>query len=145
MVTTRILLVGGNRLVVEMLVEHLHYSDRYELGWVKYCDQALATLERRRFDLVLVLSLHVPWTMRHASGYSPEWRADLPLNAILFLTHMRALHHPPPVIVASGSSLADAEKEALAHGAFAFISKPFDLAELDHIVRLALESRTGER
>ena len=68
-----------------------------------------------------------------------------PLNAILFLTHMRALHHPPPVIVASGSSLADAEKEALAHGAFAFISKPFDLAELDHIVRLALESRTGER
>ena len=128
-----------------MLVEHLHYSDRYELGWVEYCDQALAALERRRFDLVLVLSLYVPWTMRSAHEYSPEWRADLPLNAILFLSHMRALRNPPLVIVASGSPLAETEKEALAHGAFAFIHKPFDLAEFDRVVVLALENRTGSQ
>jgi CheY-like chemotaxis protein len=144
MARPRILLVGGNRPVVAMLTEHLHHGGRYELGWVEYCDDALAMLERRWFDLVLVLSLHVPWTMWPASAYSPEWRADL-LNAILLLKHLRALHSPPPLILVSGSLLAEAQEEALANGAFAFIRKPFDLAELDRFVRLALASRKGVR
>jgi len=63
------------------------------------------------------------------SAYSPEWPADL-LNAILVLKHLRALHSPPPLILVSGSLLAEAEEDALANGAFAFIRKPFDLANL---------------
>ena len=51
-------------------------------------------LQRRPFDLVLVLSLHVPWTMR-PSSYSATWRIDF-ANAILFLKHLRAVHSPPP-------------------------------------------------
>ena len=62
-------------------------------------------------------------------------------NAILLLKHMRALHNPPPVILISGSPLAEAKEEALANGAFAFIPKPFDLAEFDRIMVLALEGR----
>ncbi len=142
MARPRILLVGGNRLVVAMLEEHLQHGGHSELGWVEYCDDALAMLERRRFDLVLVLSLHVPWTMWPASAYSPERRADL-LNAIVLLKHLRALQSPPPLILVSGSLLAEAEEEALANGAFAVIRKPFDLAELDRLVRVALESRKG--
>jgi len=78
------------------------------------------------------------------SSYSATWRIDF-VNAILFLKHMRALHSPPPVILISGSLLAEVKEEALANGAFAFLPKPVDLAELDRFVALALESRKGNR
>jgi CheY-like chemotaxis protein len=126
-----------------MLTEHLHHGDRYELESVEYCDDALAVLQRQRFDLILVLSLHVPWTMWLRS-HSPAERIDL-TNAILFLKHLRTVQSPPPVILVSGSPLVEAEEEALANGAFAFIPKPVDLAELDRFVLLALESRKGNR
>ena len=124
--------------MAEMLTDYFHYDDRYEIESVEYCDDALTVLQRR-FDLVLVLSLHVPWTMRPRS-YSATWRIDF-ANAILFLKHMRALPSPPPAILISGSLLAEAKEEALANGAFAFLPKPVDLAELDRFVVLALESR----
>jgi CheY-like chemotaxis protein len=124
-----------------MVSEHLRHGDRYELESVQYCDDALGVLQGRRVDLVLVLSLHVLWN-RWPRWHSPAKRIDL-TNALLFLKHMRALHDPPPVILVSGSPLAEAEEEALAHGAFAFIGKPFDLAEFDRFVVLALESRKG--
>jgi DNA-binding NtrC family response regulator len=40
----------------------------------------------------------------------------------------------PPVILISGSLLVEAMEEALANGAFAFLPKPVDLAELDRVV-----------
>jgi DNA-binding NtrC family response regulator len=126
-----------------MVTDSFHYDDRYEIESVEYCDDALTLLERRRFDLVLVLSLHVPWTTR-PSSYSATWRIDF-ANAILLLKHLRALHSPPPLILISGSPLAEAKEEALANGAFAFLPKPVDLAELDSFVARALESRKGER
>jgi DNA-binding NtrC family response regulator len=129
--------------MAEMLTEYFHHDDRYEIGSLEYCDNALAMLQRRTFDLALVLSLHVPWTMR-PSSYSATWRIDF-ANAILFLKHLRALHSPPPVILISGSLLVEAMEEALANGAFAFLPKPVDLAELDRVVALALESRKGSR
>jgi CheY-like chemotaxis protein len=126
-----------------MVTDYFHHDARYEIESVEYCDDALAWLQRRRFDLLLVLSLHVPWTMR-PSSYSATWRIDF-ANAILFLKHLRALHSPPPVVLISGSPLAEAMEEALANGAFAFLPKPVELAELDHFVVLALESRKGNR
>ena len=138
-----LLLVGGNPPVAAMLTDYLLQNDRYEVEAVAYCDRALAVLRRRRVDVVLVLSLHAPWTI-WPSSYSPTWRLDL-ANAILFLKHVRTLHSPPPVILVSGSLLAEAQEEALANGAFAFIAKPVDLAELDRFVVLALESRKSEQ
>ena len=143
MATPRILLVGGSSQVAAMFNEHLRRGGRYEVASVAYCDHALAMLQRRQIDVVLILSLRVPWTM-WPSSYSSEWRADL-TNAILFLKHMRALHSPPPVILVSGSPLAEVKEEAFANGAFAFISKPGDLTELDNCVVLALESRKRHR
>ena len=128
--------------MAEMLTDYFHHDDCYEIESVEYCDDALAVLQRQRFDLVLVLSLHVPWTMR-PSSYSATWRIDF-ANAILFLKHLRALHSPPPVILISGSLLEEAQEEALANGAFVFLPKPVDLAELDRDVALALESRKGD-
>src|SRR5262245_5618463 len=141
MARPRILLVGGHLLVASMFMEHLHHEDRYELESVQCCDDALAALQCERFDLLLVLSLHVPWR-RWPKWHSPARHRDL-ANAFVFLKQMRALHNPPPVILISGSPRAETEKEALAHGAFAFIPKPFNLAELDRLVVLALEQ--GDR
>ena len=124
-----------------MLTDYFHHDARYEIESVEYCDDALAVLQRQRFDVVLVLSFHVPWTMR-PSSYSATWRIDF-ANAILFLKHLRALHSPPPVILISGSLLEEAQEEALANGAFSFLPKPTDLAELDRVVVLALEGRKG--
>src|SRR5215467_7039415 len=135
MARPRILLVGGNPLMAAMLTEHLHRDGHYEVESVAYCGHALAMLQRRQFDLVLVLSVHVPWTM-WPSAYSREWHANV-MTAILFLKHMRTLPSPPPVIVVSGSPLAVAKVQALAHGAFAFVPKPVALAELDRFVELA--------
>ena len=143
MARARILLVGGNPPMAEMVTDYFNHDARYEIESVEYCDDALAVLQRRRFDLVLVLSLHVPWTMR-PSSYSATWGIDF-ANAILFLKHLRALHGPPPVILISGSLLVEAMEEALANGAFTFLPKPVDLAELDRFVALALESRKGNR
>jgi len=143
MASARILLVGGNPPMAEMLADYFHHDGRYEIESVEYCDDALAVLQRRRFDLVLVLSLHVPWTMR-PSSYSATWRIDF-ANAILFLKHLRAFHSPPPVILISGSPLVEAMEEALANGAFAFLPKPVALAELARFMALALESRKGNR
>ena len=148
MATPRILLVGGNPPMAAMLTDYFHHDgyehdDRSEIESVAYCDDALALLERRRFDLVLVLSLHVAWTMR-PSSYSATWRIDF-ANAILLLKHLRALHSPPPVILISGSPFEEAKEEALANGAFAFLPKPVDLAELDRFVVVALESRKAKR
>jgi len=136
-----ILLVGGTPSMAAMVTEHFHHGGHYEVESAAFCDQALAMLTRQRLDLVLILSLHVPWTIWPRS-YSSEWRPDL-MNAILFLKQIRTLPSPPPVILMSGSPLAAAREEALASGAFAFIRKPVELAELDWFVRLALESRKG--
>jgi len=129
--------------MAEMLTDYFHHDDCYEIDSVECGDNALAVLQRRPFDLVLVLSLYVPWTMR-SSSYSATWRVDF-ANAILFLKHLRALHSPPPVILISGSLLEEAQEEALANGAFAFIPKPIDLAEFDRFVLLAIESGKGNR
>lgn len=137
MARSHILLVGGNPLVAAMLTEHLHDDRQYEVESVAYCDHALAMLQRRPFDLVLVLSVYVPWTM-WPRAYSAGWHAAV-MTAMVFLKHMRMLPNPPPVIVVSGSPLAMAKEEALAHGAFAFIRNPVALAELDRVVELALE------
>jgi hypothetical protein len=40
-------LVGGKPLVAEMLTDCFHCDDRYEVESVKYCDDALAMVERR--------------------------------------------------------------------------------------------------
>src|SRR5215467_5666529 len=141
MARPRILLVGGHPLVATMFTEYLHHDDRFELESVQYCDDALAVLQGQRLDLVLVLSLHVPWR-RWPRLYSPARRIA---NAFLFLKHMHALRNPPPVILVSGSPLVEVEKQALAHGAFAFIHKPFNLRELDRVVVLALENRKGNQ
>jgi DNA-binding NtrC family response regulator len=138
MARRRVLLVGGDSGVVAALREYFHvcHGDDYEVESIEYCDDALTTLLRRPFDLVLLLSLRAPW--RTWPSLSLPARRIGSESAILFLKQMRVLNNPIPVLVVSGSPRADVEAAALSNGAFAFIPKPVNLAELDSLVALAL-------
>src|SRR5262245_34186743 len=134
MARRRILLVGGNSLVVALFRDYFHLGDKYEIETIEYCDDALALLLHRPFDLVLVLSLRAPW--RTWPSLHLPTRHIGSESAILFLKQLRPLHSQLPVIVASAR--LDAEVEVLRNGAFAFIPTPCDLAELGRLIDRAL-------
>lgn len=126
----RILLVGGDSGLVGVLREYLRvrYGDDYEVESIEYCDDALTTLVHRPFDLVLLLSLRVPW--RAWESLSRPARRIGSESAIVFLKQLRALRHPVPIVLLSGFVSAELEAEALANGALAVIPKPVNLTEL---------------
>jgi len=72
---------------------------------------------------------------RHGVLRTPSYSSG---TCVRFVIH-------PPVILVSGSPLEEVEKQALAHGAFAFIRKPLDLRELDRVLVLALENQKGSQ
>ncbi len=134
--TRRALLVGGDAPIPALCREFFEnfHGDDYKIETVEYCDDALALLLRRTFDVVLVLSLRAPWRTWPSLSY-PALHIGSE-SAILFLKQMRALHNPVPVLVVSAR--ADVEAEALRNGAFAFILKPIVFSELDRAVADAL-------
>jgi DNA-binding NarL/FixJ family response regulator len=131
----RVLLIGGDFGMITILREYFHHGHDAEIEAVEYCDDALALLLRRPFDLALVLSLRAPWKTWPTLSL-PAWRIGSE-SAILFLKQVRALHNPVPVLVASGWLSADLEKETRANGALAFLPKPIILAELGRVVARA--------
>jgi hypothetical protein len=145
------------------LYEVLSLSADYQQSYV-----GVAALSWRFLRLGEHIRLEVEGQVAKHFGYQRHWELNalvigrwvtFPWNAYLHTTFaigegisyatevpkLRTLHNPPPVILLLGSPLAEAEKEALAHGAFAFIHKPFDLAEFDRIGVLALENRKGSQ
>jgi CheY-like chemotaxis protein len=117
------LLVGGDPGEVAVLREYFRLSGSYEVEAIHYCDDALEALSQQRFDLMLLLSIFV------VGGRCR--RGQHGFGGIELLKRMRALDIQVPVLVVSASTLAQAKREALASGAFGFIHKPLNLAELD--------------
>ena len=107
--------------------------DDYELETVECCDEAMTTLLRQPFDLVLLLSLRVRWTRNIAPVEYEE--------AMGFLHQMRTLHSTVPVVVASAA--VGASEKAVSMGAFAFIPQPIQLEELRRVVTRALKDIRG--
>ena len=129
----RILAVGGHSAQVEIVRQYFGLGDDYELEAVEYCDEAMTTLLRRPFTLVLLLSLRVQWTRSIAPVEYEE--------AMGFLHQMRTLHSTIPVVVASAA--VGASERAISMGAFAFIPQPIQLEELRRVVARALEGLGG--
>src|SRR5262245_2523192 len=139
----RALLVGGDPQILAELSEYLVQHDN-EVESVGHCDDALMLRRRRRFELVLVLSLNAAWR-RWSSLSSSTLRNIGSRSAIVFLKQMRSLQTRVPVIIVSGNLRAEVEAEALANGAFAFIPRPVNVDEFARLVLLALEVQRGER
>ena len=63
------------------------------------------------------------------------------LTGLQLLALIKARHPSPEVILITAFSTADVAAEALEHGAFGYLEKPFDTAELLERVKQALWKR----
>ncbi|MBI4610734.1 MAG: response regulator [Candidatus Rokubacteria bacterium] len=62
-------------------------------------------------------------------------------DGLLLLSLIKAQTPSPEVILVTGFSTRERARQAMTHGAFAYLEKPFDSAELLALVRQALRKR----
>ena len=116
----RVLVVDDERKmrrVLQMLLEQMGLeSTPAESG-----EEALACFQQEKFDLVLT-------DLRMPGMGGMEW-----------FTQLRALDAEVPVIVLTAYGTVAMAVEAMKHGAFDFILKPFDVDAVEVVIRNALE------
>jgi DNA-binding NtrC family response regulator len=119
--TSRILVLDDDPGTCRFMQELLTRSDR-EIETTLDPEQALARVRAKPFDLVI---------------------SDLKLNARLdgigVLRSVRELTPGTPVIIVTGFGELEKAVEAVREGAFDFVSKPFNIAELKNLVERALQ------
>ena len=121
--SARILIADDDEVSCQLFVETLE-ADGFTIGQVTSGDAALSRLEAEAYDLLLI-DVRMPGT----SG--------------LDVTRIVHEKHPDlPVIVMTAFGSIDTAVEAIHEGAFDFISKPMNLAELKTIVSRALARRS---
>lgn len=118
--TKRVLIVDDEpmvRGVLRDLFNSFEHAHAYEVTTEPHADDALATLRRERFDLIL-LDTHMPRMRERWDG-----REGLDL-----LRQLRAIGVDTPVIM-MGAETADARIDAVG-----YLLKPFDMHELERAV-----------
>ncbi len=113
-----LLIVDDDNNVRETLHDLL--AETHECHTADRAEQALAYLEVQSYDAVLT-----DISMPGLSG-----------REILKCIHDK--HPATPVIVISGTSAREEAKEMLESGAFAYFSKPFQLADIEEAVNRAI-------
>jgi len=116
-----LLIVDDDNNIRDTLHELLSAS--YECHTADRAEQALAYLEVENYDVVITDIL-----MPGLSGRE-------------ILKRVQQKHPATPVIVISGNSNAEAAAELLAMGAFAFLTKPFQLEVVEDTVVRAIARR----
>ena len=125
--TKTILIVDDDQAIVRMLKEALglfRHQHAYKIETAGDGADALAALHRDQFDLVLL------------DMYMPR------MTGLELLAQMRHLKLQTPVLMLTGNDDTRTAADALASGIFAYIPKPFDLQHLEHLVSLAVSSRS---
>jgi len=125
--TKTILIVDDDQAIVRMLKEALglfRHQHAYKIETAGDGADALAALHRDHFDLVLL------------DMYMPR------MTGLELLAQMRHLKLQMPVLMLTGNDDTRTAADALASGIFAYIPKPFDLQHLEHLVSLAVSSRS---
>jgi CheY-like chemotaxis protein len=131
-VTKRVLIIDDQPRVLDVLrevVAGFQHGHAYEITTARFVADALAILQRERFDLIL-LDMVMP-----GIGDPVRRRQGLDL-----LKRIRDLGVTAPVLMMSGDIDQQKEAEALSDGAFGYLHKPFDLSELDRLVANAIAS-----
>ncbi|NQT91208.1 MAG: sigma-54-dependent Fis family transcriptional regulator [Lentisphaerae bacterium] len=103
------------------------FSDRYILSEAENAAEGLRKLSEQKVDLLLL------------DVVMPE------KDGLTLLREARELYPGLPVIMISGTTSARPVVEAMRVGAQDFVTKPFDVEELRHIVRRAIENTTLHR
>jgi DNA-binding NtrC family response regulator len=133
--TKRVLIVDDQPRVLDVLRETLgsfQHRDAYEITPAQSVADALAILQRERFDLIL-LDMVMP-----GIGDPLLRRQGLDL-----MKRIRDFGVTAPVLMMSGDWDSRREADALIEGAIGFLHKPFDVRELDRLVAHAIESAAG--
>jgi DNA-binding NtrC family response regulator len=130
--TKRVLIVDDQPRVLDVLRDILasfRHEHTYEITTTRSVADALVILQRERFDLIL-LDMVMP-------GIGDPLRRRQGLD---LLKRVRDLGVTAPVLMMSGDYEGRKEADALTEGAFAYLHKPFDVAELDRLVARAIAS-----
>jgi CheY-like chemotaxis protein len=130
--TKRVLIIDDQRLVLDVLREILasfQHGHAYDITTAQSVADAHGMLEREYFDLIL-LDMVMP-----GIGNPVLRRQGLDV-----LKRIRQLGIGAPVLIMSGDYERRKEADALTEGAFAYLHKPFDVAELDLLVARAIAS-----
>ena len=127
--TKTVLIVEDEPAIVKMLKEALglfRHDHAYKVESVGDGMAALAALKRDQFDLILL------------DMYMPR------MTGLELLEEMRRMKVQTAVLMLTGNDDARSAADALAGGIFAYIPKPFDLQHLEHLVSLAVSSRSTD-
>jgi len=126
MMSARILIVDDDEVSCQLFAETLE-SDGFFVDQVTSGDAALARLEADSYDLLLI-DVRMPGT----SGLEVTRIAHNKFPAL-------------PIVVMTAFGSIDTAVEAIHEGAFDFISKPMNLAEIKSILARALAQRSLQR
>jgi two-component system, NtrC family, response regulator AtoC len=101
-------------------------SDRYECHTASMAEEALQYLEIERYDAVLT-DIAMPG-----------------LTGIELLHRVQQGNSGTPVILISGKGTEQDNESLIRMGAFAYVSKPFNLDQIELLVERAVEQKASE-
>jgi two-component system response regulator MprA len=122
---TRILIVDDEPELLDMLTAYF-LTSKYDIDTATNGVDALEAVSRQRPDVIL-LDIHMPL-----------------MNGIDALKEIMKIDQSIPVIMVTGNTQLRITADAIRHGAFGYIPKPFDFRYLDHLIAASL-SRLGPR
>jgi DNA-binding NtrC family response regulator len=121
-----ILIVDDDTVVRESLTKWFESED-YQVGAATGGQHALALLEARQWDVLLV-DIKMPG-----------------IDGMELQSRVRAIDCNLPVILMTGYATVESAIRALKNGAYDYITKPFDPDELVHLVNKAVEHRRARQ
>ena len=116
-----LLIVDDDAKIRGMLYDLL--SNRYECNTASMADEAFQYLEVERYDAIIT-DIAMPG-----------------LTGIELLKRVQLRDEDTPVILISGKGSEQDSKSLLALGAFAYVTKPFNLDEIERVVERAVAGK----